>query len=436
MIILFSTACTPQPVHLSDITVTEHPTVSTLLAVHWQQDVEAAAWLEYSIDGQWRSSPARSLAAGAQSEWILGAPSLADVTWRVVAERDGEQTISDARTTQTGALPDALPEPELATWVPESTSEAGWVLASLDVDGGSAYSGPFWLVIADRQGRIVWYLDLEYQQSMFPRVAADGSHIAFDSYSLLDATGAGARIRRLSLDGQYAEETATPGLGWCWDELPDGTLLYDQSKGTEALTLQEIAPDGTQRMVWDCSAWMAPVDPEPDHCYTNTVNWVEETDSILWSTYWGDYVVEVDRLSGQVLWYAGALEGGWEISPEEAGLDLQHYPNYTPDGSLLISTHVPGEEGEQRAREYTLDADTQTLTEIWSYGEGAEGYAKYSGEAVRLESGHTLLNYGTGGEIRELDLTGETVWSLQWGEGFTLGHSELIGDLYALNTGR
>ena len=49
--------------------------------------------------------------------------------------------------------------------------------------------------------------------------------------------------------------------------------------------------------------------------------------------------------------------------------------------------------------------------------------------------GNTLLNYGTGGEIREVDLQGEILWSLQWGDGKTLGHTQLVEDLYALNRG-
>ena len=79
--------------------------------------------------------------------------------------------------------------------------------------------------------------------------------------------------------------------------------------------------------------------------------------------------------------------------------------------------------------------ETGELTEIWSYGEGIDEYAYYSGEAYRLANGNTLLNYGTGGEIREVDPEGETVWSLQWGEDHTLGHTQLVGDLYALNRG-
>jgi hypothetical protein len=272
--------------------------------------------------------------------------------------------------------------------------------------------------------------------SMFPRVARDGTHIVYDGHLFLEPSGESSHIRRTTLDGRYDEEIEAEGLGWCWDETDDGTLLYDRARGADSITLEQIDPDGTQHTLWDCQAWLATWDDDPDLCYTNTVNWVAATDSVLWSTYWGDWVAEVDRQTGSVLWHAGAIGDGLDFDPPETAFDLQHYPNYTPDGTLLVSTHMQEVEGEQRAREYVVDLEAGALTEIWSYGEGVGDYfAPYSGEAVRLPGGNTLVNTGTGGEIREVTTDGETAWSLRWGDEMTLGHSQLIGDLYAVNQG-
>ena len=270
------------------------------------------------------------------------------------------------------------------------------------MDGGESYTGPYWLFLVNRAGQVVWYHEVGFWVTMFPRAAGHGGYVAFDRHSLLDATGEYSTVTKMTLDGTRTEEIATPGLGWCWDETDDGSLLYDRNKGVAEVTIEELSPDGTSRTIWDCAAWQATWDPDKENCYTNTINWVPETDSILWSTYWGDWVAEVDRQSGDVLWHAGALPDGWTIDAD-AGFDLQHYPNYTPDGTLLVSTHVPGQDEQQRAREFVVDHASQALTEVWAYGEGVEGYAQYSGEAVRLDNGNTLLNYGTGGEIREVD---------------------------------
>lgn len=426
----------PEPVAASAISASAHESVATLIQVSWTQEADAEAWVEFSFgDGELGASPPTARSAGENSEWVLGVPSQTEVSVTVHTDSGGALWSSDPIGAVTGALPEDLLEPAIDAWDPALASGEGWLLGSVDIDGGSSYSGPWWLFIADRKGRIVWYRELEYWQSMFPRVARDGTHLAYDQQYLLDPDGQLSSLVRTTLDGTWTEETPMPGLGWCWDETGDGTVFYDQNKGVDAVTIQEISPDGSQRTVWDCTAWQAPLDPDREHCFTNTVNWVEQTDTILWSTYWGDYALEVDRDSGEVLWYAGNLEGGWSFDPPDAVFDLQHYPNYTPDGTLLVSTHVPELEGEQRAREYEVDYQTRTLRQVWVYGEGVDQWAKYSGEAVRLDNGNTLINYGTGGGVREVTPEGETVWLMNFGDERTLGHTQLIGDLYAVNAG-
>jgi hypothetical protein len=431
-------ACAPPPVVITGVTVSPHEDVATLLWVDWTQDSDAdAAWLEIELsDGTMLESAPLERAAGTHREVVLGAPAGMDLVLRVVAENRGGESLSGDQTARTGSLPEDLTLPELGVWDTQATNPAGWVLGSVDVNGGTNYSGPYWLFIADRQGRIVWYRELGWEMCMFPRVARDGTHIAWDAHLFLEPTGEDSRVERSTLDGRWSDVVATPGLGWTWDETDDGTVLYDKVRGGDTITLEQVNPDGSQQTLWDCGAWLAPTDGDLEGCSTNTTNWVPATDTVLWSTYWGDWVAELDRATGEVIWYAGAVEGGLDITPAEAAFELQHYPNYTPDGTLLVSTHVPGQKGEQRAREYVVDVEGGTLTEIWAYGEGAEGYyAPFSGEAVRLAGGNTLVNTGTGGGIIEVDPIGRTVWSLAWGQDFTVGHTQLIEDLYAVNRG-
>ena len=79
---------------------------------------------------------------------------------------------------------------------------------------------------------------------------------------------------------------------------------------------------------------------------------------------------------------------------------------------------------------------SETLVEIWSYGEGAGIYAPTWGEAFRLDNGNTALNTGSDPLIREVTSYGDTVWDLKWSGNITLGHMTFIlglSDLYALN---
>ena len=153
---------------------------------------------------------------------------------------------------------------------------------------------------------------------------------------------------------------------------------------------------------------------------------------MLWSLPYHDTVVEVDRDSGDVLRVFGEIGATHITDPANALFDFQHYPNYTPDGTLLVSMHIEGTDDQQRAREYVVDDGTFTLTEVWSYGEGVDEYAYYSGEAYRLANGNTLMNYGTGGAAREVTADKEVVWDIEFPDRHLNGHLTLIDDLYAL----
>ena len=364
------------PVEPYDVRAEVDPDVATILRVRWAQDAAADAWLEFDRgDGEWRTSPATAREAGLHEELILGVPAETDVVFRVVTDNGGTAARGDEQAARTGALPVEMVEPALGTWRPDLAGPEEFVLGSVDVDGGEAYIGPNWLFIANREGQVVWYREIGAWVTLFPRVARDGSHIAWERHNLLDAAGILSTHHRSTLDGRWTQEMALPGLGWAWDETDNGTVLYDRHHGVDQVTLEAIAPDGTQTTVWDCTAWIAQWTDDQDRCYSNTVNWDPVRDSVMWSTYWGDWIAEIDRVTGEVRWHAGSLDDGWTVDAE-AGFDLQHYPNFSPEGTLVVSTHLPGVEGEQRAREFEVDEDSETLREIWTYGEGVDLWEK------------------------------------------------------------
>jgi len=136
-------------------------------------------------------------------------------------------------------------------------------------------------------------------------------------------------------------------------------------------------------------------------------------------------VAEVDVATGTVR-HAWGTYGDDPFDPP--AFDMQHAPNWTMDGTLLVSTHVPDADRQQRDREFVLDDASGRLTEVWSYGEGVDEYATYAGEAFRLENGNTLINYGSGGNIREVTADGRVAWSATF-EGRLVGHTSLLAGL-------
>jgi len=427
---------------VSDVSVELHPDVGTVLVVTWTQDEAAdAAWIEYGFEEElWLSTQPVAAGVGEHSLALLGIPQDRTASLQIF-NQFGDAVVASAGQWYgtTTMLPAELPQPMLIQWDEALASSERWLFASIELQHKDWYEGPWFLFVIDRRGRIVWYRETpDNFATMHAKVSRDGTHLIWEETSIYEGDhGEQSRLRRATLDlTTYDEEIAAPFLGSTFDETAEGTILLDDYTDFPPHTdLVEQHPDGSRTTIWGCMDWAVQYDLAVWGCDPNETLWFPDTDTILWSMWASDTVVEIDRQTGELLRQFGRMDDSWRFDPIDSAFDMQHYPNYTRDGTLLVSTHMPREDGQQRAWEYELDDETQTLTVIWGYGEGVDHYARYAGEAQRLDNGHTLINYGTGADLREVTPDGDVVWEVQWAADYNIGHVTLIGDLYDVNRG-
>ena len=413
-----------------------HADVDTVLEVTFTlQEAADATWVAYTFeDDTWQETPSRARGVGEHTQVLLGTPQDVIVTIELYAEIDGTVYVSSRQLeAETGSLPGNLDDAELLLWEDEADPDP-WLLTSVDV-GSSNFYGPCYTVIIDRKGRVVWYhLTSDSRLTMFPRVSQDGTHILFDATTYYTFGSERPSLTRMTLDQTQVEIREIDRMGLTYDELPDGTILYDYNADGTRYEIHALYPDDTDEQVWSCYDWMQEFRSVSYwDCAANTVLWNEDSNTILYSMFQTSTVVEVSWETGEVVRQFGQLEGAWAVDPESSNLDLQHYPNYTADGTLIVSTHVPGQAYQQRAREFVVNDTTQTLEEIWTYA-GSGYYAEYAGEAKRLPSGHTLQGFGTDGAIHEINAQAQMVWGVEW-RNKLLGTATPFTDLYALNEG-
>ncbi len=417
-----TTGALPDPDDLFvDVTFYPHPEVNTVLVVEWGQNVASdSTRLQFTFENdEWLESPAKPGDTGDHKEVVLGVPESADLSFRLVAEVDGTEIPSEDFNTINGDAPMDLPRAEIQIYEQDLASDNRWMIGAVSERGDGGYGGPNWIYIMDREGRVVWYHrpaggdNGELTRTFWPRFSRDGTHISIDRQGNDEGD-----LLFTTLDFEYTHEVRLPGQNECYDVTTDGHILYDTGGG-----LWEISPSGDRREVWDCPF---------RNCYSNTVNWDPASDSVLMSLPFRNSVVQIDRVSGDLLRTFGD-DGDWVFSPSHLGLDFNHWAHITTEGTFMVSSHIPGT-NTHLFMEYTIDDSTQTLTEVWSYGEGVNDWPDERGMAMRLPGGNTLGNYGPTGVIVEVTYGKEVAWRVDFHDKL-LSNNILTNDLYALNRG-
>jgi len=429
-----------------------HQRFESLVYVSWEQSEAAPVHVEYSFDEDiWESSPSFDAEVGAQQQVLVGIPYDYEAEWRVVI--DGGQTV-EGQTITTGSTPLDLPLPSLEVSEPGSWYEKGnYLLTSINQNDGGWTGGKYWTFILDREGRPVWASRApENHWTLFAQVALSGDHFLWDEASYWSDwdDGAASSVHRTYLDEEI-EEIATPGLHHAFVQLPGDILVWGSQYHASSEALVEMGPDETDASIlWTCSDNWSSSDGGGGgggggggHCESNGIFYAEETDSFLYSFYTNNSLVEVDRATGESIWWAGEKDGGYDFDPASSQFFWQHGVSYTDAGTLLVSTAscdmTTGDPNEPTycqssettmLREYDVNQDTQTLTETWSFDPGVT--ADTNGDAWRLENGHTLHVVGSAAHLYELDENSEIVWYLAFESDRLLGRGEFIEDLYDL----
>jgi hypothetical protein len=401
--------------------------VQSLVYVSWTQAEPARLHVEYSFDeGHWLSAPERDSLAGPNEQLLVGIPYETVAQWRIV----GEQGVLFEGTLQTGGYPEGLPRAVRTVHEPErQLPEGRWLLTSINSNDGGWTSGDYWTILLDRQGRLVWAKPTPGEAwTLFAQVAVTGDRILWDEqtkWSLWD-DGAASKVHVTWLD-QEVEVIDTPGLHHPFVQLPDGTLTWGSKAHGGGEALVEKAPGQVgETVLWTCDEdWTM----GGYWCESNGLFYVPSTDSYLYSFYTNNSILEVDRATGESLWWAGEAVLGYAFSPPDAAFSWQHGLSYTDTGTLLLSSEF-GDPQETWLLEYEVDHREQELTLVWSDSAGVR--ATTNGQAWRLANGNTLHIVGSAGVLREVDTSGEDVWRLDFQDDHLLGHGQFVSDLYAL----
>lgn len=408
------------------------------MRVTWESSAPGPSWVEYGDgmrtnvvdDGETKHEAA-----------LLGLPPLTDVSWTAITDtgRRVERCEGELRT---GNAPSLLPQIEVRVDDPELRSADRWLGGVLHGPTGST------AFVIDRQGRWVFYQPSEIGRVMIDAEWPEAGVLAVNVFDGSFSEDVG-EIREIPLAGGDPVTLRTPlghhvfavvpgGYAWLaldvreWTD-PESGEVFDVAGDAVVVTDRATGASRTVWSTWDSFRvsgspdWVtSSIYPGlADWTHGNGLNWNPAEDTLLYSSPRLSSVVELSRTDGAVLRTLG--RGGEAQPPPEAPLSHVHDPSLTPEGHLLVSVRH-AELDYTGAREYRIEG--KDLVPQWEYGFEEELTAQALGQATRLPSGNTLVNYATAGVIQEVTPEGAVAWEIRSELGSSFANVRLVDTLY------
>ncbi len=402
--------------------------VVTVVTVRWETDNPTGCHVEYGPVGErGLETPGDTPDTRVHEQLLLGLPASTEVEYQVQCT---EGVVSDVRTVTTGNLPIELPGIAVS-----GVGHEHYMAVPLIGNTTAA-------TILDPDGNIVWYtIDNRELDIYRVRLAGDGQGVIYNAASVSGDPAEDSEIVRVSFDGSDRTAIPVPLLAHDFVELPDGTLAaivveYREFDGEDLRGDQiiEIAPDGTQQVVW--SAWdcwdpaeVIGTDTEFGWTWANALDYHPDEDAYYLSIRNFSTIVKIDRSSGECLWGLSGAAGTLELDGGSSPFLHEHQFHVLEDTIVVFDNDGAGGT-RSRVIEYAYDVDAGTAEEVWSYTPDPSIYSFVLGDVTRMEGGDSLVTWATLGQIQRVTPDQQIGWQLNTDLGYALGFNEVLESLY------
>lgn len=362
---------------------------------------------------------------------VLGLRAGTDYVLTVTATNEsGVSTTSDPQDYTTGPLPeDVFPPRELLVSAPDKMQPGVTVYSTMVLWFPLTFVKGL-IMAVDEAGEVIWYhRDPGNPIEAFHRMA-DGSLLYLAGFAgALKADMMGNTIK------QWDPVAEWDLLGFHHDaiELPDGNIVaigveiedieYDDPDGDGMVTyhvagdtINEFTPDGELLHTWSTFDLVDPqfikvdfhdpfwdqfIDLEggtKDWLHMNSMVYDASDDSFIVSLRHIDWLIKVDRQTGDLIWTMG--EGGDFEKLDGEWFYHTHSLQLIEPGRIMLFDNGnwrPGHEWSElwsRALEFTYDEEAMTWTQVWEWTDDEPFYSQMVSDADRLENGNVLIADG------------------------------------------
>ena len=171
------------------------------------------------------------------------------------------------------------------------------------------------------------------------------------------------------------------------------------------VVIQELTPARTVAFEWHSldhipitATYVALTTALVDYAHANALA-VDADGQLLVSLRNTSQILKIDRSSGAVIWQLGGKQNEFTFV-NDGGFAFQHDIRRLADGQISLFDNGNGlHPTYSRAVAYALDEVNKTITRTWQV---TDTHTVAIGNAQRLPSGNTLVNWGLAGKITEV----------------------------------
>jgi hypothetical protein len=359
-----------------------------------------SAKIEFGLDTSYGMTAPVDLKATNYQTPLLGMKPAKTYHYRVVATGSGGSCNSQDYTITTGAKTTSVSISNFSV-KSEANRKRGFIVTSYWQGTGSAV--PF---IIDADGDIVWWYGGGPSGGIArARMSVDGKNM----WMVVPALGAGGPVQRVSMDTLDAQTYSSTKASHDICAVSGSTMAY-MDYGTSCNGIIEIDPSGTTKKVWDAQGSVP-----SSGCHGNSLRYSAKEDVYSYSDLQSDVYI-VSR-AGSVQWKLTS-----KVSGGNSSWGGKQHGQHLLDSSIMIFANSGSSSNASTAIEYSLDG---TLIKKFKSG----GYTANLGDVQRLPGGNTLINYGNGHVIQEVDASDNVVLEITGGNS-SFGYSEWRESLY------
>ena len=435
-------------------TVAASPHVDNVFWVTVEGSDVGDTWVEYGLDGALDQQTDPVAGPGAEVP-LLGLKGGRSYSWRAVVDTAGGPLVSETMTLTTATPPATLDDATLEVSEPDHTpgylflstlGQEGTYVAIFDDEGD-----PVWWVktagddvvitaIPGPDGESVGWGVYDQQHEVdigkYVRVRVDGTEltetrlllghhavyhhpddtIAFLAYDFRDTPTDNGPVTRMASDrifeiAEGSTDTTAP---------VEIYNAFDDFGALPALTCEHIASDFDRFTERNINEWT----------HGNSLVYLSSEDAYYYNTKFTDWMLKIDRATGEVLWQMNGLGGDftlpggdpvWDTVDDPALWSHSHMSQVWEGGMLTFDNGDHRTPQMSSIAEIEWNESTMTAERVWEHWHPTGDYSYAIGDARKLDNGNYLAAWGQLGTLQEVTADHRTLWELQLPPGITVG---------------